>query len=514
MARTGNAVKNSIFGIISKIVSLLLNFILRTVFIYFLNETYLGINGLYTEILSMLSFIELGFGTSIIFAMYKPIAENDETQLIKLLGFYKTTYIIIACVVSAIGLGLLPFLQYIVKGADNLSLFELRLYFVIFLSNTILSYFVAYKSSYVNALQKNYIITNYDAIVNLVIISAQVVILAIFKNFLAYLLAHTLLLAASKIILAIYLNHKFPILKKKATVKLTAQEKKPIFNEVKGLAVHQFASVAVHSTDNIIISTLSGLGVVAVGLVSNYNLIIQAVTSFILVLFTSVIPGFGDMVASSSKENYHNTFLELNFLNFWLYGFCVIAFFVLIPPFITLWIGKGFLIDQISFILILANCYLQGQSTIYNNARIASGNFNKDKWWALAQALVNLVVSIIAAKYLGLVGVYIGTVVSRLVYIIFRPYSTYKFLFDVSSAEYYKKLVSYIFLVLIAAVITWVSTKFLFANISWLTFIIACGIVVVVPNIIFLIFTFKTKEFKMMLKRIRTLLHKESKNVE
>ncbi len=512
MSRTENAVKNTTYGIISKIVSLVLGFASRTVFIYILGNQYLGVNGLYTEILSMLSFAELGFGTALIFAMYKPVAEDDKIKILKLLDFYKKVYRIIALIITVIGLVLLPFLQYIVKGADQLSLFDLRLYFLIFLFNSVVGYFVSYKFSYVNALQKNYVETNINMVLNVITIVAQIAVLILFRNFLAYLITQSIMLLISRFILVSFLNKKFPILKEKPETPLTKDERKPIYREVRGLVVHQFSSVAVHSTDNIIISSLTGLGVAAVGLISNYNLIINSVLGFITIIFTSVTSGFGNLAASGTIDEFRNVFKVANFINFWIYGFCAIAFFVLIPPFITLWIGKDNLIDTISFLLIIINCYLQGQSTIYNNARIAKGNFNKDKWLALIQALVNLVVSIIGAKFLGLVGVYIGTIVSRLVYVVFRPYSTYKFLFGKSSSEYYAKLILYFIIVCVAGVITYLATYYLLSNVNVLRFLLSAFIVAILPNIIFALIFFKSKEFKEFLNRVKNFIKGKRKN--
>ena len=145
------------------------------------------------------------------------------------------------------------------------------------------------------------------------------------------------------------------MLKLKEKKNLEKEEKKNIFKEVKGLVLHQFSSVAVHSTDNMIISALSGMGVVAVGLISNYNLLITSVLGFVTIILSSVTSGFGNLVASSTSENYHKAFKDANFICFWIYGFCSIAFFVLIPPFITLWLGRDFLIDNISFLLIVSS---------------------------------------------------------------------------------------------------------------------------------------------------------------
>lgn len=508
MSRTENAVKNIVFGTISNIRGLFLSFISRTVFIYILGSTYLGISGLYSSVLSVLSLTELGFGTALTFAMYKPVAENDEDKIIKLLHFYKTVHRIVALIVALLGLAILPFLQYIVNGGKDLSLFELRLYFLIYLANSVISYFVSYKYCYLNALQKNYITTNIEAVISVIVTVLQILVLILTKNFLAYLITQTLFSILSKFGVSFYLNSQFPVLKKEPIQLMTKEEKQPIYTEVKGLLVHNFSSIAVHSTDNIIISSLSGLGVAAVGLVSNYNLIITSVLGFVGLIFGSMTSGFGNLVAMGDKANYHKVFTEANFLNFWIYGFCSIAFFVLIPPFITLWIGDTYLIDQASFFLIVLNSYLQGQCTIYNNARIAKGSFNKDKWNALCQALVNLIVSVIAAKYWGLLGVYVGTICSRMV-IMARPIKTYPFLFGRSSKEYYTDFSIYFLTVLIAGAITLFLANLILREVCLLSFAGAMLVVATIPNLIFLLFFFRTKRFRAVLDRAMKLVRKD-----
>ena len=507
MSRTQYAIKNAGFGILSKCLNLIFAFISRTVFIYTLGTTYLGVSSLFTEILAFLSFAELGFGSAMTFTMYKPVADDDTEKVIKLLDFYRKGYRLIALIIAILGLCLLPFLSYIVQGADWLSNIDLMIYFLIYLFNTVVSYFVSYKYTYLNALQKNYVQINIDAVITTVSYVVQILVLFIFENFLIYLCANSLILLMSRVGIVVYLDRKYPILKLKPGIPLSKEEKRPIYNEMKGLAVHQFASVAVHSTDNILISSM--ISVVTVGLVSNYTMLINAVLGFVTILFNSVTAGFGNLVASSTEANYRKIFKEINFINFWIYGFCCIAFWILLPPFITLWIGADKLIDSAALALIIANCYFQGQSTAYHTARIAKGNFNKDKWWAILQAMVNLVVSVICAHKFGLVGIYIGTVVSRMVYVICRPYSTYKFLYGESCVHYYKKLVFYFLQVMIAAAITSVMTSKILVTISISSFIMASVVVVVVPNCLFLLFNFRTKEFLAFKTRLLNIVRRQ-----
>lgn len=508
MSRTKKAAKNVAFAMGSKLLTLLVNFISRTIFIYYLGNTCLGINGLFTEVLQVLSFAELGFGTALNFSMYKPVAEKDEQKIVKLLHYYKQVYRVVALIISVVGIALIPFLQYLVKSAEGVSISEIRLYYVFFLLNTVVGYFVSYKFSLVNAEQKNYITTNFEFVCNLVTITAQIVIVICFRNYLLYLITHTACLVVSRFVLSIYLNKKFPLLKEKCIEQLSKEEKKPIHTEVKGLIFHQFSSVAIHQTDNIIISSLTDMGVVAVGFISNYNMIINAVTGMLSVVFNAIVSGFGNLIATASSKEVKKVFDEANFVNFWLYGFVCIAFYILIPPFITLWIGEEYLIDQWSFLLIVLNCYLMGQSVVYNNVRVAYGNFNSDKWISMVQALINLVVSIVGAKLWGLMGVYIGTIVSRAFFVLFRPFKTYKMMFDKSVISYYKQLFGYGGIVIVAGLLTKIACNFCVVNGRIGQFIISMLWVCIIPNMVFLVAFGRTKVFNNVWARFKGVIVK------
>ena len=118
-SRTKNSVINSIYASVSQVVTILLTFIVRTVFIQVLSAEYLGVNGLFTNILSVLSFTELGIGTAMNFSLYKPVAENDERKISLLMNLYKKAYRIIALIITILGLLIIPFLPYLAKGTGD-----------------------------------------------------------------------------------------------------------------------------------------------------------------------------------------------------------------------------------------------------------------------------------------------------------------------------------------------------------------------------------------------------------
>lgn len=509
MSRTKYAAKNVFFAMSSKIITLLITFVSRTIFIYWLGNECLGINGLYSEILNVLSFAELGFGVALNFSLYKPVAEEDEEKVIKLLDYYRKIYSRIAFVVLGVGLLLLPFLPYLVRDAQNISVGELRLFYVFFLLNTVVEYFVSYKYSLANAKQMNYINTNYEFVSNLIIVVVQTVVIVVTKNYLWYLAIRTGALITSRVVLNWYLNRKFPILKERPVKPLSPEEKKPIHSEVKGLAFHQFSSVAVYQTDNIIISSLTEQGIMAVGYISNYSMLLVGVTAMVKLIFSNLVSGFGNLIATSTKQKLGEVFGEVNFINFWLYGFCAIGFYYLIPPFIRLWLGEEYIIDEFVFFLIVLNCYLMGQSSVYNDVRLAFGSFQKDKWISFTQAIINLVVSVIGAKLWGLTGVYVGTIVSRIFFVLARPAMSYRMMFEKSVGDYYKQLFLYLLIVLVTGFGCGRLLDVLVQGDGLLDLVYRFLIVSVSVNLVFALLFFPTKRFAKVAERIKRVLRRE-----
>lgn len=508
--RTTYAIKNAVYGLLGKIISILAAFASRTVFIIILGKYYLGVNGLYAEVLSVLSLAELGFGSAITFSMYKPVAEKNEEQICQLLSFYKMVYHAIAATIFVLGMALIPFLQYIIHDSGGLSIDDLRLFFVIYLTNSVTTYFVTYRYTLLNAMQKTYIATNIETVLSIICAIIQVIALFISQSFLIYLLSNTATVIISRIAIMAYLDSHYPLLKRRPKRPLSVEARKMILNEVKGLSIHQLSSVAIHSTDNLIIAMVPTLGIAMVGAVSNYTMIIGGISSLALILFNSVVAGFGNIAATESKERFRDVFYQANFISFIVYGLFAATLFALLTPFIELWAGPSYCVDDISLLLMLINFYLQGQCVVFNNARIAVGNFNLDKWWSLLQAIVNLVVSVFFARRFGLVGVYIGTVASRLVFIVTRPASTYRFMFDHSPMEYYASLVKLFLAVVVVGLLCVLICKYIIPIDNWASFVGAATLCFL-STFLFFYCSFKnTKAFMSIRIRIISIIRSRS----
>ena len=257
MGRVRQAEKNIFFGYISNFIILVMGFYQRKVFIMVLERTLLDVNTLYTDILSMLSLAELGIGTALNYSLYKPVAERDYEKIKSYMSLYKKAYLAIAGVIAVIGLALTPFLQYIIKESDRggIPITDLTVYYLIFLFNTVSTYFVAYKYSLVNAQQKSYIQTNITTITKIVTVLAQIVVLFLTENFLMFLLTQAAIELIQKIFVSIYFNRLYPYLRDKNVQKLKKKETDIVVTKSKALMFHKIGDVARLQTDSIIITT-------------------------------------------------------------------------------------------------------------------------------------------------------------------------------------------------------------------------------------------------------------------
>lgn len=497
--------KNAFWSYFSMGASFVLQFISRTVFIYYLGEGYLGINGLFTNVLGVLSFAELGIGTAINFSLYKPVAEHDVDKIKSYMYYYKWAYRAIALIVCVLGIALIPFLDILVTDPGNVG--NITVYYCIYLFNTVTSYFVSYKYSLVNAEQKNYIYTNVNLIINASTIVVQIISLVIWENFLVYLLVAAGFGIFQKIFVSIYFDKLYPYLRDKNVKKLSKDEKNTLVSKVKALVIHKIGDVSVHQTDNIIVSAF--VSTKMVGLLSNYNLIINTVSSCINILFNSVTGSLGNMVATETKEYQYQVFKKYRFVGFWFYGFTAIALSILMSPFITLWIGDRMVVDTLTINLIVLDYYMIGQRICLNNIKSAAGVFEPDKYVALLQAVVNLVTSILFVKLIGLPGVYVGTIIQGTLSSILKPVLSYKILFDKSSKYYFIDSIHYGSAVLLAYVICFLLSQKILADITITNFGIMIILIVVIPNIVFAIVFHRDKEFKYWVEIVKNILYKK-----
>lgn len=493
MSRVQSAVKNIAFGQIGNLITLILNFVLRTVFIDHLGDTLNGVNALYTGILSVLSMAELGIGTALNYSLYKPAADKDYEKIKSYMLFYKKAYWIIGIAIAIVGLMISPFLPLLVKQPEGIALRDLTLYYYIFLFNTASSYFVAYKYSLVNAEQKNYIQTNILTVTKMITVGFQIVVVIVTGNFYVYLLTATGVELIQKIFVTVYFNRKYPYLKDKDVKRLTKKETGEIASKTKALVFHKVGDVARLQTDSMIISAF--INVTVTGFVDNYNWVLNSAANVVNIFFNSVISGFGNLIATESKERQYQMFKVYRFAACWIYGFTAIGFSMLLTPFIILWKGETRALAYSVVICILIDFYFKGERIVLSNFKTAAGVFEQDKYLALIQGVVNLIISITLVQSIGLVGVYIGTIVSGLIANITKPIIIYKVILDRPVKGYFLDFMKYAAVIAALFVLLIGIQSLVMPQITISSFVVMFVIICVVFNGIFLLLFGRTSEF-------------------
>lgn len=483
-------------GIGGTFIMSLLGFVSRTVFIHVVGVTYLGVSGLMISILSMLSLAELGIGTAITFSLYKPLVENDTEKINSLMAFYKKAYRLIGFMVFSLGLILMCFLKYIIK--DNQIIDNLYLIYFIFLVNTSYTYFFSYKRTLITADQKTYLLVPFTTGFCLLMVVVQIVALIVFKNYIIYLLIQLVVSFIENIFINRYIDKKYNFLKNKNIEKIPKCELEVITKNVKAMFLHKIGDYAINGTDNIIISAF--VSITTVGMYSNYALLIGTVNTLLMIIFNSTSASFGNLIAQETKEKTVQTFKILNFLAFWIFGWATVCFYNLLNPFISLWIGDSYIIEQVIINIVLVNFYLVGMRVPMNIVKFAAGVYSQDRYLPLIQAVVNLGFSVLLVQYWGLAGVFMGTVISSATVVCwYSPLVAYKYVFETSAKQYFIQYLDYALVLVLNIFITSILCDFFFAEYSVINFIARGIVCAIIPTLVIVALFFKTKELKQIM---------------
>ena len=490
--RTQNVVKNMWVGILFQMISLILGFVSRTIFIKILGSEYLGLNSLFTNILTILSFAELGIGNAIVFTMYKPLANKDYEKLKKLTKFYKDIYRKIAYTMIGVGLIITPFLPFIIKEIPDIKE-SIYLIYIIFLFDTSISYFFSYRTSVISADQKNYIIISYTHIFKIVQIILQLSLLYYTHNYLLYLGLQVLNTIITQTFMANKSKKMYPELKVVDGYTLEEKEKKAIFTNVKALFVYKFSSVVLNGTDSIIISKY--LGLVTLGLYSNYYLIVSAVAQIISQIQNAFTSSVGNLIAKEDKTKSKKIFNQLFYFTGLIY--CVIGscLYLLFNDFITLWLGKEYLLSSFVVAMIVLHLCFNGMLFAVFTYRNTSGEFNHFKFVPVLGAIINIVLSIWFANIMGLGGIFLATIVSRALSGGWTdPYIVYKYVLKSSIIDYVIRCLKMIIRLAISFALSYfIARNIVVTSITW--FIVKGLIIATLSMLSYIVLSIKTEEF-------------------
>lgn len=504
-SRTTYSFLNIFTGVGGYIINTVLGLVCRMVFTRTLATDYLGINGLFSNILTMLSLAELGIGPAIVFALYKPLAINDEEKIATLVNFYGKCYRIIGCVVAIFGLAVMPFLNLIIKDAPDISE-NLYVIYSLYLFNTASTYFFSYRSSLLSAAQKNYLVVGLNYVITIIQSIIQMGILFLTHNYILYLIIQAIGTLIYNVTISSIAKKRYSFIVKKDIKPLEKEEKASLFKNIKSLVIIKLSGMLVNNTDNIIITYFSGLA--TVGLSSNYILLSSTINSLLNQIFNGINASVGNHNAVEAKEKRKFLFDAINFANFWFFGWAAIGIFVVSTDIVSVLFGSNYILtNDIPFVLAL-NFYIVGMQNAVWTYKNTLGLFKYGRYLLFFTAAINLVLSILLGQKYGLFGIYLATSISKLLTNTwYDPYAVFKYGLMSKPINYFKKYILYlVILFATGALCYYVCSLYSFTPIinAILKFITCC----IIPNTIFALCFFKTKEFKYLLNILETLLKK------
>ena len=495
--RKKKSLYNVLFSSILYFITMIFTFVTQAVIVKILGIEYSGVNGLFTNILTMLSIAELGIGTSIIFKLYNPIAQNDIDKIKSWLKFYKRCYIIIAIVVLTIGVIIIPFVPVIV-GKTSINENVLVLYFIS-LIDVVLSYVMTYKRSLLYADQKNYVINivhiGYVAFMN----CTQIIVIAITKNYLYFLLIKLIYRVLENVIINIYVNKKYPYVKESAN-EIEPVEKKDIFERIKAIFLQKISFVVNKGIDNIVISIF--MGVMTVGYYTNYNLVATTLCGIIFQVISAFMASVGNLLTENNSSKNYSVYRKITFLNSSMTAIAISGFLCAIQSFVKMWVGGSYVLDLgivIAFCVYIYSDSIRRSITIYKEA---AGICKEDKYVYIIMALINLISSIVLCKFIGISGVILGTALSYL-FLIFYSYPKYIFqnVFKIGCKEYYFEKIKFIIVIIVSSLISYFVTNNTYnINSSILNFIANGSAALLITTIIICIAYFKSEELRSVFK--------------
>ena len=501
-SRTENVVRNINVALFCQAINTVLGFVSRSFFIKLLGETYLGVNGIFSNILKILNFAELGIGTAIVYNLYKPLKEHDEAAVGTLVGFYRKAYFTIAGIIFTVGLLLTPFLRWLISDQPDIKE-DISVLYILYLLSTVISYLNAHKKSLLNADQKQHIINIYRQVTHTIQIFLQIVFLYLTHNYIVYLLVQIGCSAFENIVVAKEVDHLYPFLKEYKNSKLDASILGSIKKDVGALTLYKLNSAVIHGTDNILITALEENGVKAVGLYSNYTLIAETLNTILGIITNALTPSIGHLNAETDSQKKESIFYTTLYLCSWIYGLACSGIMALSSRFISAWIGENYILARNVVFAIALQLYIRSVHYPAYTYRVTCGLFVQSRYIPILTSFLNIILSILMGRKWGLFGILFATSVARILTVgISDPYLVYKYVLNKKVISYYLNYFKYALLVILSYVLGNNLCKFVIFN-GWLGFLISGFVYVLVYNTVFWGCTFKTKEFKYISQNAR-----------
>lgn len=504
--RTGNSIKNSGATIFGRAATLVMEFVLRTVLIKTLGIEYGGVSSLFTDILQVLSLMELGLGSAIVFALYKPLAQQDFSRINALMHFYKTAYNMIAAGVFLLGLCFIPFLNAIVTDVPNIKE-DIRVIFMLYVAASSCSYLVVYKETLIRASQQSRVAVRIEMTVQIIFMGLESLALFLFHEYMIYLVLRVVTYLVRNLLISREVKKRFPQVNFGSKERLGEKDRQKLMRDIGAMALYKVSGVVLNGTDSIIISAF--LSTSMVGIMGHFRMLSNCITNLTNKVWAAVLPSVGNLAAVDRENKQYRVFMKANFASYLFSGFCSIAMFHLMNPLVTVWLGAEYTVSTATAFAIAFNIYLFLTILPFQTFRDANGLFVQGKYRPVIMSVINIVLSLLLVKPWGLFGVLIATPISRVAtQTWFDPYVVYKHVFKRSPAPYYREFAFHSLLTLGLGAVIWALLELSGVGGGLLRLLLGGVVCVVIPLSVYCLLFRKNQQFVQLVEYGKKFLNR------
>lgn len=484
-----NAKRNIIFGLANKIILLIFPFFIKSFINIYLGSEYLGLNSLFTSILSVLSLTELGISSALVYHMYKPIADDNTKKICALLNFYRKTYFIIGIVTLFLGLILIPILPKLINGECPANLNIYIIYLIQLLANCISYFMFGYKQSLLVAYQREDI----NSIINLLTQSGmqiiQIIILITVKNYYFYVLCIPIFTLINNLWIWWFTKKMFPQII--CNGQLDISDLKSIKRLVIGSFIQKACGVTRNSLDSVCISAFVGLTIT--GIYNNYFTIFNGVTVVLAIFINSLTGGIGNHVALKSKAENFKELKKIDFVYMLISGWCTCCLLCLSQTFMKLWMGKSMLLSPVSVLFMSIYFYMLKVGDVRSIYYSTTGLWWEMRYRSIVETIANLILNLFLGYIWGINGIILATVISLFFFnFIWGATIVFKNYFGLDKLkEYFLYHIKYFVVTIGVCAVTWIITSNIKLECEFVNMVLNVMICFCVPAVLYCLIYFK-----------------------
>lgn len=446
-SRVKKSLLNARVNLIFYFLTLALSFFSRKIFLDCLGADFVGLTGTLQNLLGFLNLAELGIGSAIGYVLYKPLFDHDEAKINEIISVFGYLYRWIGRIILGAGCILACFLPLIFPDTQ----FELGIIFFAyfaFLASSLIGYFANYKQTLLGADQKNYVVTAYFQTATIVKTLIQMASAYYTGSYYLWVVIELVFGVIYSFILNWKINQVYPWLKTEVKQgKLLFKKYPEVMRYTKQLFVHKIAGIVQNQTTPFLTYAFVSLQMVAY--YGNYTIITDKISLLISNLLDSTGAGVGNLIAEGKREKTIVVFWELISIRFFISGIFSFALFNLLPAFISLWIGKEYILPENILILLIISFFISITRGATDQFIFGYGLFY-DTWAPITESIIYIVIAIIGGHFYGLGGIIMGGIISRTIIIgIWKPYFLFSKGFQMPIWKYWINWLKYLFLIII-----------------------------------------------------------------